>query len=213
MPCALPATVAFLKRAFCPSIRFNLITSEAHGDGSLNEPHRNNETVLSLDLRENPSNPIETPTSNADSLPSSQKRVQLERDPMRKHCPDGDDFLVGNWRSNTSGTQEAVHPVGAQNLDACSLGGRNAHENVAWKQRDLNQTLSIAPLVLRGKNRKKNLDTFFLKLTSNFSLVAESRLNGKPSKRPGSYHVQRRADRGARIGTGLNCRQGKAPPE
>ena len=147
MPCALTATAAFLKRAFRPSIRFELITGEAQGDGSLNEFHRNNKIVLSLDRRENPSNPIETPTSNADSLPSSQKRVQSERDPMRKHCSHGGDFLVGNWRSNTSGTQEAVHPVGSQNLDAGSLGGRNAHENIARKQRDLDQTLSIAPLV------------------------------------------------------------------
>ena len=131
---------------------------------------------------------------------------------MRKHCSHGDDFLVGNWSSNTSRTQEAVHPVGAQNLNTRSLTGRNSHENIARKQRDLDQTLSIAPSVPRGKKREKNFDTFFLKLTSNLFLVAESSLNGKPSERPGTYNVERWADRGTYICTGLKYGQDKAPP-
>jgi hypothetical protein len=212
VPNAMTAT-AFLKRAFCCSIRFELIPGEAHGDRSLNELHRNNEGLLSLDRRENPSDPIKAPTPNADSLPSFQKRVQLERDSMLKHALHCGDLLVGNRRANTSGTQEAVHPVGAQNLDARSLGGHNAHEDITRKQRYLDQTLSIAPLVLGGKKREKDLDAFFLKLMGNLFLVTESRLNRKPSERPATCHVHRQADRGAQISTGLKGRQDEAPPK
>ena len=133
---------------------------------------------------------------------------------MLKHPPNGRDLLVGNRRSNTSGTQEAIHPVGAQNLDARSLGGRNAHENITRKQRYLDQTLSITPFVFGGKKREKNLDTFFLKLTRNLFLVAESRLNREPGERPGTCNpAHRKANRGACICTGLRYRQHKAPPQ
>jgi hypothetical protein len=113
--------------------RLNLIASDSHGNGSLNQLYRDDHTLVAADCRKDSLDSIEAPSPNTDALPDVQKWIKLKRNALLQHGVDSLNLGIGNRGANTANTYKVVYADGAQYRNSLVLHRSNSHKHVCRK--------------------------------------------------------------------------------
>ena len=111
----------------------NLIASDSHGDGSLNQLYRDDHTLVAADRRKDSLDSIEAPSPNTDVLPDVEKWIKLERNALLQHGVDSLNLGIGNRGANAANTYKVGYAHGAQYRHSLVLHRSNSHKHICGK--------------------------------------------------------------------------------
>lgn len=159
---------------------FDLIAGEPKRKRPLDELDGNYKVRVIIFRDENSFDAIQASSSNPDAAPDIDKGMQRERRTTGKQGLYRFDLAIGNRDTGATGADKLRYSARPQNRHPGVEFLPDPHKYVVRKYGCVNHASPVAPLVLLGKQRKKNLDPLELKPFGDSFFIPWPSLKGEP---------------------------------
>jgi len=158
----------------------DLIAGDSNGKRPLDELHRNDEALIAIHSLQDTLNAFEAPSADPDPLAHTEIWERSEPNAMFEHNSHRLNLLIGNGNTSSPDAHELNNSKRSQNQDASRGGISRLDKNITGEEGNINHATPIAPPMVFGKQRQKNLYPFLLQSRSDTLFMTGTGLDGKP---------------------------------